>query len=347
MRTSQKVTTGGRVKSVVGSPGKDRIECTVCHQGCRLSQGQVGICGVRQREGGSIKSLVYGKIIAEHVDPIEKKPVFHVLPGSLSYSIATPGCNFRCLHCQNASISQVVGLGDFAGIGEYRSPKDIVRSAQKSGCRSISYTYVEPTIFLEYALDCCRLAQEKGLINVFVSNGYMSESSLGQLAPVLTAINVDLKAFSDSFYKKVCGARLEPVLENIKNMVSLGIWVEVTTLVIPGLNDSEKEFSEIAAFLAEIDTNIPWHVTGFYPTYKMTDRSSTPRSTLDRARNIGLEHGLRNVYTGNRPGSGGECSSCHSCGSELISRYGFQVTKNRLDHGSCYKCGTVIAGVWQ
>lgn len=323
-----------------------KIGCTVCHQGCQLSDGQIGICGVRKRRGGGLESLVYGRVIAENIDPIEKKPIFHVLPGSLSYSVATPGCNFRCLHCQNASISQVAGVEDFSRVGVYRSPITIIENAIAGGCSSISYTYVEPTIFLEYALDCCQLASERNLKNIFVSNGYMSESSLGKLAPFLAAINVDLKSISDSFYKKICGARVGPVLDNIRALVAHGVWTEVTTLVIPGLNDSDKEFGEIAAFLAAIDRNIPWHVSGFHPTYKMTSISPTPISTLERAREIGLAQGLNFVYMGNSPGSGGECTLCPSCGVELITRYGFRVTNQKLVEGQCYKCQYELPGLW-
>lgn len=326
--------------------GRDTISCSICRHGCRLVEGQVGLCGVRQRKGGDLNSLVYGRIIAENVDPVEKKPVFHVLPGSLSYSIATLGCNFRCLHCQNASISQVAGMSNLSDSGVYRSPDEIVKSTIRSGCKSISYTYVEPTVFFEYALDCCRIANDNDVKNIFVSNGYMSESSLELLAPELHAINVDLKSFRDSFYKKVCHARLEPVLENIRALVELGVWVEVTTLVIPGLNDSDEELTDIAEFLYDTEKNIPWHVTGFYPTYKMTSRPPTPLSTLDRAREIGLRTGLNYVYTGNRPGSGGECTFCSSCGKELISRSGFRVSASKLVDGCCFHCRTRIPGIW-
>jgi len=322
------------------------LQCTICAHGCTLREGQKGLCGVRAHRGERIVSLVYGRVVAEHVDPIEKKPLFHVLPGSLSYSIATPGCNFRCLHCQNASISQVPRNVDVTASGTYRDPGEVAASAMQAGCRSISYTYVEPTIFFEFAYDCCLAAQSSGLKNIFVSNGYMSDSVIEMLAPVVTAINIDLKSFSDAFYKKVCGARLAPVLAAIARFKELGVWVEVTTLVIPGMNDSEDELTGIAAYLAGIDRGIPWHVTGFYPSYKMSDVPPTGSKILTRARRIGQEQGLAYVYSGNRPGAIGENSSCPSCGSTVITRHGFQILTNRLRAGNCPDCGCAIPGVW-
>ncbi len=322
------------------------LQCTVCAHECTLREGQRGLCGVRARKGDAIVSLVYGRVVAEHIDPIEKKPLFHVLPGSLSYSIATPGCNFRCLHCQNASISQVPRTMDVEAAGIYRDPKSIVASAIDGACRSISYTYVEPTVFFEFAYDCCVAAVKKGLKNIFVSNGYMSDKVIRLLAPVLTAINIDLKSFSDSFYKKVCGARLAPVLSSIARFKELGVWVEVTTLVIPGMNDSEEELAGIASFLAGIDRKIPWHVTGFYPSYKMSDVPPTGTKILTRARQIGFEQGLAYVYTGNRPGELGENTSCPSCGEPVITRHGFQIVANHLHAGRCPECATSIPGVW-
>jgi pyruvate formate lyase activating enzyme len=319
----------------------------VCAHGCTLKDGQRGLCNVRERRGDSLVNLVYGRVVAENIDPVEKKPIFHVLPGSLSYSVATAGCNFRCLHCQNASISQVSNDIDVGTSGVFRSPDALVKAAVAGGCQSISYTYVEPTIFLEYAYDCCVTAKKKGLKNIFVSNGYMSETVIQGLAPVLCAINIDLKSFSDSFYKKVCGARLAPVLSTIRRMKEFGVWVEVTTLIIPGMNDSEVELTGIASFLAEIDREIPWHVSGFYPSYKLTTVPPTGPEILTRARQIGLEQGLYYVYTGNRPGSGGENSYCPSCGGELILRHGFRVMNNRLKNGRCPDCDKSIAGVWE
>ena len=324
----------------------DRIECLVCAHGCRLKDGHVGLCGVRRRIDDRLVSLVYGRVVAENIDPVEKKPLFHVLPGSLSFSIATPGCNFRCLHCQNSSISQVSKNDDVQAAGTYRLPESVVERALAGGCQSISYTYVEPTVFFEYGYDCCLAAMDHGLKNIFVSNGYMTETVMRALAPVLTAINIDLKSFSDAFYKKVCGARLAPVLAAIRRLKELGVWVEVTTLIIPGMNDTETELAEMASFLAGVDKDIPWHVTGFYPAYKMLGVAPTGGQILTRARQIGIEQGLHYVYTGNRPGSGGENSYCPSCGMEILRRYGFKVGADHLIDGRCPSCSTPIAGVW-
>ncbi len=312
-----------------------------------MHEGKRGLCGVRLAVEGQVVSLVYGNVVAENVDPIEKKPIFHVMPGTKSYSIATAGCNFRCLHCQNASISQVSRSQNVQDSGIYRSPESIVQTAIESGCSSISYTYVEPTVFFEFAYDCCLKAHELGVKNIFVSNGYMSARVVSELSPFLTAINIDLKSFKESFYKKVCGAKLGPVVDNIRAFKKAGVWVEVTTLVIPGLNDSKQELKEIASFLASLDPAIPWHVTGFYPAYRMSGVEPTGSDILDMAREIGLKNGLLHVYTGNRPGSGGENSYCPSCGEVVIQRHGFQILKNSLTTGQCPSCKTAVAGVWQ
>jgi pyruvate formate lyase activating enzyme len=340
---------GGRRGSLSLSLDDGTVECQICAHHCKLRDGRRGICGVRVRRGDRLVSLVYGRIVAEHVDPIEKKPIFHVLPGSLSYSIATHGCNFRCLHCQNASISQVSRDMDVESSGVLRTPDDIVGSALAHSCRSISYTYVEPTIFYEFAYDCCLAAVDSGLRNIFVSNGYMSELVTRQLAPVLTAINIDLKAFTEDFYRKVCGASLQPVLDSIVLFKELGVWVEVTTLLIPGMNDSDRELVRVASFLAGIDKSLPWHVTGYYPTYKMTGKSAPPptdEDTLRRARQIGLDQGLHHIYAGNRPGAGGEDTCCPHCGEVLISRQGFRILANRLNNGRCPGCARDVAGIW-
>ncbi len=330
------------------SQGNDgEVICGLCAHHCRIKEGHRGICGVRENRKGVLSTLVYGRLVAEHVDPVEKKPLFHFLPGSQSFSIATVGCNFRCRHCQNFSISQP---GEFEAEhppGILRTPEQVVANAVNNGCRSISYTYVEPTIFFEFAYDCSLLAREQGLKNVFVSNGYMTDAATRKLAPVLDGINIDIKAFSDDFYRKICGARLSPVLDTVQLMHELGVWVELTTLLIPGLNDSEAELRQIAEFIVSIDPSIPWHVTAFSPTYKMTDRPPTSLHSLQKAREIGLAAGLRFVYEGNVPGSGGENSSCPACQARLISRRGFTIQENRLVDGCCPQCAEPIAGVWR
>lgn len=326
--------------------GKNRVECTLCAHACMLAEGQRGRCGVRMAKGEEVVSLIYGKVVAENVDPIEKKPIFHVLPGTMSYSIATPGCNFKCLHCQNASISQVEKNISFDDVGILRSPATVVQRAVDSSCSSLSYTYVEPTVFFEFALDCCLEATEKGLKNIFVSNGYMSKSVRVKLAPLTTAINIDLKSFSELFYNKVCNAKLGPVLDNILGFKDLGVWVEVTTLIIPGYNDSPEELAQIASFLASIDPALPWHVTGFYPSYRMSAVPPTSADVLFQARAIGLDNGLLHVYTGNRAGGGGENTLCSSCGETVVFRSGYKVIRNSLKDGRCPHCSVPVSGVW-
>ncbi len=324
----------------------ERVQCFLCAHGCSIGNRKRGLCRVRENRDGVLYSLVYGRIVAEHIDPVEKKPLFHVMPGSFSFSISTVGCNFSCRHCQNFSISQPDHFSFDNAPGNPRTPEQIVASALDAGCSSISYTYVEPTIFLEFALDCMTLARQKGLKNIFVSNGYMSKEATELLAPVLYAINIYLKSFSDDFYKSVCGAHLQPVLDSIKRMYESGVWVEVTTLLIPGLNDSGEELQQAAEFLVSIDRSIPWHVTAFYPTYKMTDISPTPLASLEKARDIGLAAGLHYVYEGNRPGRGGENTNCPSCTTEVIGRHGFSIEKNSLVKGRCPGCDTLLAGIW-
>ena len=326
--------------------GNNDVICGLCNHHCHIKEGKRGICGVRENQGGKLYSLVYGRLVAENVDPIEKKPLFNFLPGSRSFSIATVGCNFQCLHCQNADISQYPHLHHGEIVGDERRAESVVDYAVRENCASISYTYVEPTIFYEFAYDCSVLAHERQLKNVFVSNGFMTSEVTRHLAGVLDGINIDINGFTDDFYKKVCKARLQPVLDNVKLMHELGVWVETTTLIIPGLNDSPEELRGIAKFIKSVSPAIPWHVTAFYPTYKMMDRPPTPVSTLRQAREIGLEEGLRFVYEGNIPGEGGESTYCPACGAELINRYGYSIRNNSLVDGHCGKCGEKIEGVW-
>jgi pyruvate formate lyase activating enzyme len=325
---------------------ENEVVCELCNHRCHISDGKRGLCGVRENRDGVLYSLVYGRLIAENVDPIEKKPLFNFLPGSRAFSISTVGCNFRCLHCQNSDISQYPLLHNNKIAGSERTAETVVNEAVHSGSKSICYTYVEPTIFYEFAWDCSLLAHEKSLKNVFVSNGYMTPEVTRHLAPVLDGINIDIKGFTDDFYKKVCKARLQPVLDNVQLMHDLGVWVEVTTLIIPGLNDSEEELRDIARFITSVSPTIPWHVTAFFPTYKMLDQPPTPIATLRKAREIGLEQGLHYVYEGNIPGEGGESTYCPNCGTLLIKRSGFSIQQNNLVGGCCSKCDQKISGVW-
>ena len=324
-----------------------RVRCGLCRFYCLIGEGQRGHCRVRENRGGVLYSLVYGRVVAEHVDPIEKKPLFHVLPGSRSYSVATVGCNFRCLHCQNYSIAQPEE-GSVESSGGFVAPQTIVDRALTAGCRSISYTYTEPTIFFEFAYETALLAKSVGLKNLFVTNGYITNEALALIAPYLDAANIDLKGFSDAFYREAVGASFPEVLACIREYKRLGIWIEITTLIIPNRNDSEEELRGIAEFIArEIGPETPWHVTQFYPTYRLTDEARTPLATLRMAREIGLAAGLRYVYEGNVPGAGGENSSCPSCAGLLIKRYGYIIEKNLLARGRCPGCGFRIDGLWE
>jgi pyruvate formate lyase activating enzyme len=321
-----------------------KVRCHLCSHRCVIAEGKRGICGVRENRKGRLYTLVYGRAIAYHVDPIEKKPLYHFLPGSRSYSIATVGCNFRCLHCQNWEISQMPREG--RGIsGLELPPEEVVRQAEQYDCASISYTYTEPTIFAEYAVDCAELARERGIKNVFVTNGYITPEALSEVARYLDAANIDLKGFTEKFYREVCGARLKPVLESIKLYKKLGVWIEVTTLIIPGYNDDEEQLRGIAKFIKSVGEEIPWHVTRFHPDYKLMSVPSTPLETLRRAREIGREEGLLYVYIGNILGEG-ENTRCYSCGELLIERHGFEILKYRVEKNKCPKCGAEIHGIW-
>ncbi len=326
--------------------GDSRVRCNLCAHRCVIPEGKRGICLVRENRGGKLYTLVYNRIVSQALDPIEKKPLFHFLPGSAALSIATVGCNFRCDFCQNWEISQYPHEHGGAVIGERVSPELLVRQAKSAGAQVIAYTYTEPTVFFELAYDTARLAAAEGLKNVFVSNGYLTEETAREIAPYLHGINIDLKSFSDEFYRRHCGATLQPVLDTIELMVKLGIWVEVTTLIIPGWNDSDDELSWIAQFLAGVSPDIPWHISRFIPAYKVFDRPPTPLDTLRRASEIGREAGLKYVYIGNIPGEG-EDTVCPHCGEVLIRRRGFYVLENKLTGGRCPKCGSEIAGVWR
>ncbi len=329
----------------------NRVQCNLCNHQCIINDGKRGICNVRENLAGILETLVYDRLIARHIDPIEKKPLFHFFPGSLSYSVATVGCNFKCLFCQNSDIAQELAKQvpcDDKGIqvGNRCAPKEVVDAAEKNGCKSIAYTYSEPTVYFEFAFETAKLANEKGIKNVFVTNGYMSLQAIDKIAPYLDAANVDLKAFNDNFYKKICGAKLAHVKESLKKMRSLGIFIEVTTLLIPGLNDDPQELEDLAVFIAEdLGTDVPWHISRFHPTYKLTDRPATPIQTLVMARETGIRAGLKYVYTGNAPGEEGENTFCYHCGKILIDRLGFNVGKKNIKNSKCIYCNAKIHGV--
>lgn len=322
-----------------------KVRCLICAHSCTLASGKRGVCGVQENQDGCLMSLVYGKAIALNVDPIEKKPLFHFYPGTKSFSIATVGCNMRCLNCQNSDISQMV-RDENRIQGQDAPPDVIVQAAIDQQCKTIAYTYTEPAVYFDYALDTARLAHEKGIKNIFVTNGYLTQEALKAAAPHLDGANVDLKSFNDQTYRDICGARIQPVLDSIRFMKELGIWVEITTLLIPGINDSEDELKTIADFIQSCDPGIPWHISRFHPTYRMMDIPPTSIEAVQRACEIGFEEGLRFVYTGNVVDEKGESTFCYQCGALLISRRGFETVSIRIDHGKCPECGVSIDGVW-
>lgn len=323
-----------------------KTTCSLCHFRCSIAPSKFGICGVRQNRGGKLQTLVYGEVIAVHVDPIEKKPLFHFLPGTMSLSLATIGCNFRCSFCQNWQISQQTKKNGKIFSGDSLSPESAVEAALNSACQSISFTYTEPTVFFEYAYDTARLASRRGLRNVFVTNGYMTPEALDVIHPYLDGCNVDLKSFREDFYKTICKARLEPVLESIRLMKRLGIWIEITTLIVPGQNDSTEELSDIAAFISQVSRDIPWHISRFHPDHNYRESGPTPIETLRRARSIGEKAGLRFIYIGNVWGES-EDTHCPYCSKAVIRRRGFDVIALKMNRSQCSFCGREIAGVFE
>ncbi len=324
---------------------EQQVSCFLCNHRCTIVDQKFGICGVRQNKEGKLYTHVYGEVIAAHVDPIEKKPLYHFLPGTTSFSMATIGCNFRCPFCQNWQISQSSKREKSGFAGQKLLPEEVVHGAKNHACQSISYTYTEPTIFFEYAYDTAALANKEGLANIFVTNGYMSPEALETIKPYLNACNVDLKSFREEFYKEMCQSHLQPVLDSIRLMKKLDIWVEVTTLVVPDVNDGEEELTQIARFIAETDPNIPWHISRFHPDYKYTDSHATSRETLHKACSIGKREGLRYIYIGNLPGES-ENTICPSCQKTLIRRQGFYISDYKLRDSVCSFCGEDIAGVF-
>jgi pyruvate formate lyase activating enzyme len=327
----------------------DTVQCQTCEHFCAIKPGETGKCGVRRNVDGTLYLVVYGEAIAVHVDPIEKKPLFHFMPGSDALSIGTYGCNFRCPFCQNWQMSQTRNFDDS---GDYLSqsamPEVLVDTCLKNNIPIIAYTYNEPTIFFEYTYDTAKLVHERGIKNVYVSNGYMSLAALDMIEPYLDGINVDLKAFTEEFYREQCQGRLEPVKRNIAHMAcETDIWVEVTTLLIPGLNDSDEELRAMAAWLAEVDPDMPWHVSAFHPDYQMQDRPRTAQRDLARAHEIGKEAGLHHVYVGNVMDADRESTYCPECGEKLIQRHWYSVRELWRERGTCSKCGHAVAGVWE
>lgn len=324
---------------------EERLGCRLCAHACVLAPGERGRCGVRGNDGGRPVSLVAGLVTGVQADPVEKKPLYHFLPGSRTFSVGSAGCNFSCLFCQNHHISRDPLEGGRIS-GHAATPEQLVRAALGTDCRSLAFTYNEPTVFVELLAATAALGLERGLPSVLVSNGFMSPACLKLLGPLVRAANIDVKAFSEDFYRQYCGARLRPVLDNLVRMRGLGWWLEVTTLILEGLNDSEAELRALARFLRdELGADTPWHVTAFHPAYRMRRHPATRAATLLRCRDIGLEEGLHFVYTGNVPCADGSLTRCPHCGTPCLERQGWQVVM-RTDTGICPRCGRELPGVW-
>ncbi|MHC4641043.1 MAG: AmmeMemoRadiSam system radical SAM enzyme [Planctomycetota bacterium] len=323
----------------------NKIRCKLCNWQCVIDEDKLGRCCVRKNSEGVLYSLNYNKVCSANPDPIEKKPLYHFQPGTSSFSVATMGCNFRCEFCQNWQISQAA-LEDGQISGQAISPEQIVTGAVRSGCKSIAYTYTEPTVFMELCNDCGHLAKEHDLTNVFVSNGYMTKEAIDFAGDWLNGINVDLKSFSEDYYKRLCKARLQPVLDTISYIAKeTNIWLEITTLLVPGENDSDDELKKLADFIvSKAGADVPWHISRFHPQYKFLDSVATPSESLARAEQIGKESGLRYVYLGNMPGSKSESTFCYKCGRILIERVGYRILTNHITNSCCPDCGTEIAG---
>ena len=328
------------------SSGEDKkIQCKLCNHRCTIDDGKLGRCCVRKNIDGVLYALTYDKVCSANPDPIEKKPLFHFQPGTSSFSVATMGCNFRCEFCQNWQISQAaIERGRING--EPITPEQIAEGAVRNRCKSIAYTYTEPTVFMELCNDCGRLGKERGLTNVFVSNGYMTTEAIDFAADWLDGINVDLKAFNEDYYKRLCKARLQPVLDTISYIAKqTNIWLEITTLLVPGENDSDDELKKLADFIvSDAGPDVPWHISRFHPQYKYLDSVPTSMSSMERAFEIGQSAGLHYIYLGNVPGVKFESTFCYNCGRMLIERIGYRIAVNNIEDSKCPGCGTEIAG---
>ena len=324
---------------------KKKVRCFLCAHRCLLREDQVGICHVRKNVAGILYSLNYDRVNAVHLDPIEKKPLYHFFPASTSLSIAAMGCNFSCQFCQNHELSQV--LEEALICGEKISPESLIQKAIRARALSISYTYTEPTVFFELMLETARLAKQANLKNVMVTNGYMSREALEMMSPYLDAANIDLKFFSEDFYRIYCGAKLHPVLETIREMKRRGIWIEVTTLLIPGLNAGLDDQKRMVSFLLDLDPFLPWHVSRFFPQYRLTDRPITPEGDMFFLLDLAAEMGLRFVYGGNLDDDRYSDTFCPECRLLLIRRHRYQVESPGMAGGACLRCARPVPGVWQ
>jgi pyruvate formate lyase activating enzyme len=321
-----------------------RIQCQLCPRECLVANGERGFCGVRENRDGKYYSLVYANPCAVHVDPVEKKPFYHLLPASTSFSIATAGCNFRCKFCQNWEISQTTPDETF---NLELPPEKVVALAKKAGSRSIAYTYVEPTIFFEYMTDTASLAKKEGILNVYHSNGFINPGPLKELCRVLDAANIDLKGFTEEYYSSMSQGQLAPVLQTLKTLKKEGVHLEITNLLIPTKNDDVDTVRKMCAWIkSELGAETPVHFSRFYPLYKLRNLPPTPVSTLEKSRKIALDIGLEYVYIGNVPGHEGERTFCPRCKKLLIVRQGYSIGEVHLTKGKCKFCGQPISGIW-
>lgn len=324
-----------------------KTQCRLCNHFCIIESDMYGKCGVRQNIDGELRTYTYDRVAAINIDPVEKKPLYHFLPGTRTFSFGTQGCNFGCIYCQNASLSQPPRDGSPVE-GQKATPESLVASALEYGAKSISYTYSEPTIFFELMQDTARLAKEKGLKNIIVSNGFQSPRCLEELDGLIDAANIDLKSFSDDFYRRISDARLKPVLNTLKTIHEMGWWLEVTTLLIPDLNDDVTELEKLTGFIVdELGEETPWHISRFHPDYKLMDSRITPMESLKLARKAGNRAGLKYVYIGNISGDEYNSTFCPGCNAEVISRHGFSMQNVGMAHGRCKECGELLAGVFE
>ncbi|MBN2587617.1 MAG: AmmeMemoRadiSam system radical SAM enzyme [Candidatus Fermentibacteraceae bacterium] len=322
----------------------NRVQCVLCPHMCRLDPGQRGRCRVRLNAEGELVSLVYGRPVAVHVDPVEKKPLFHFLPGADVFSIATAGCNLRCDFCQNWEISQAAP----EDVAPYDlSPEAVMENAKEYGCRAIAYTYTEPVVYFEYARDCARLARDEGIANILVTAGYINPGPLSELSRYIDAANVDLKSMSDDYYREVCGGTLDPVLDTIMALKESGTWVEITNLVVPTLNDDAEDIDAVSRWVLEnAGPDTPLHFSRFFPMYRLADLAPTPLDTLADARQRAVDMGLHFVYVGNAVTPEGMVTRCPACGHVLIRRQGYEVELTGISNGLCDSCSSPVAGVW-
>jgi pyruvate formate lyase activating enzyme len=320
------------------------VKCELCARGCTLSDGQRSFCRAREPKAGKLYSLVYGKVCAAHIDPVEKKPLFHFLPGTPAFSIATAGCNFRCKYCQNWQISQ---FPPEKIINDELSPKEAVDRAIKNKCPSIAYTYTEPSIFYEYMLDTARIAKLSGIRNMYHSNGSLTSKPAEEIALYLDAANIDLKGFTQEFYSEVSAGYLETVLETLKILKRNKVWLEITNLVVSTLNDDLGKIRQMCVWIKEnLDPDVPLHFSRFWPQYKLAHLPPTPVETLEKAREIAQDIGLNFVYIGNVPGHPAESTYCPGCKKPLIRRSGYSILENNLSNGKCSFCKRPIPGIW-